>query len=342
MTYKAAVIGLGIMGCVADGLGGRHPEWYTPCCHADAYQYHPRVDLVAGCSRSIEKRSYFQEKYPGVAVYENFRELLEKEEIDIISIATPATCHAEMVIESAKAAVKGIYCEKVMACSLAECDEMIRECESNNATLAINHQRRWDDRFIALKKFIEDGNIGDLQGIQISCGGGRLCRSGSHLFDLALYFADDDIDLGFGGLSNPDEFDPGGFGVFETRRGIRITIDMSTGLNHSLNADLIGEQGVIRIIDGGSQLEFWHLDKASEFGMMSKKHLPINFSVSNPMLNAVDDLIMSIEANKQPLSSGSDGRSAFEMITAIHLSHIRGKNPISFSVSHKQLVINSN
>ena len=43
MTYKAAVIGLGVMGCVADGLGGRHPEWYLSCCHADVYLYHPRV-----------------------------------------------------------------------------------------------------------------------------------------------------------------------------------------------------------------------------------------------------------------------------------------------------------
>ena len=115
MTYKAAVIGLGIMGCVADGLGGRHPAWYPPCCHADAYQFHPKVQLVAGCSRSVDKREYFKEKYSGVAVYKNFRELLEKEEIDIISISTPATCHAEMVIESAKASVKGIYCEKAMA-----------------------------------------------------------------------------------------------------------------------------------------------------------------------------------------------------------------------------------
>ena len=60
------------------------------------------------------------------------------------------------------------------------------------------------------------------------------------------------------------------------------------------------------------------------------------------MLNAVDYLIMKIEANKQPFSSGSDGRSSFEMIIAVHLSHIRGRNPISFPVGDKQLVINSN
>ena len=120
MNYKAAVIGLGVMGCVADGMGGQHPEWYPPCCHADAYLHHPNVQLVAGCSRSVEKREYFQAKYTSTAVYQNFKELLETESIDLISIATPATSHAEIVIESAKAGVKGIYCEKAMACSLSE------------------------------------------------------------------------------------------------------------------------------------------------------------------------------------------------------------------------------
>ena len=96
--YKAAVIGLGVMGCIADGLSGRHPQWYPPCNHADIYHHHPKIQLVSGCSRSAGKREYFQDKYPSVTVYQDYVDLLSQEQIDFISVATPATCHAEIVI----------------------------------------------------------------------------------------------------------------------------------------------------------------------------------------------------------------------------------------------------
>ena len=59
-----------------------------------------------------------------------------------------------MVIESAKASVKGIYREKAMACSLAECDEMIQVCEAHNVVLAINHQSVGIIGFLQLKSLL--------------------------------------------------------------------------------------------------------------------------------------------------------------------------------------------
>ena len=173
--YRGAVIGLGIMGEVADGLGGRSPEWYPPCSHADAYEMHPRVDLVAGATRDPDRQARFREKR-GKAVYGDYRQLLEKERPDLVSIATPAMVHVEMVIAAAKAGVKAIWCEKAMAVSLDECDQMIAACEKSGTVLCINHQRRWDDRYQALRRLLQTGEIGKLQAIQISFGRGRLCR----------------------------------------------------------------------------------------------------------------------------------------------------------------------
>ena len=340
--YKAAVIGLGIMGNIADGLGGRHPEWYRPCCHTDSYDYHPQTELVAGSTRDPKRQTLFQKNRGNKTIYSDYRQMLEKEDLDIVSIATPATCHTEMVIESAKAGVKGIYCEKAMATSLAECDKMIQACEGSNSVLIINHQRRWDDRYLALKRYLSEGHLGSLQTIQISFGNGRLCRGGSHWFDLALMFANDKIEFGFGWLSNPNEFDPGGIGMFESTGGIRITIDGSIGMNHYCQADLIGEDGILRIVDGGFQFELWLLDQNSEFGLMNKHHLPISYSIKNPMLNAIDDLIQAIETGQAPKSSGYDGRSAFEMISAIHQSHANNRAAVQFPMKNRDIVIESN
>ena len=339
--YKAAVIGLGVMGNIADGLGGRHPEMYQPCCHADVYEFHSRTELVAGSTRAPERQALFREKRVGKPVYSDYREMLAEEKPDIVSIATPATSHAEITIEVAKFGVKGIYCEKAMATSLAECDRMIEICEQTDTVLMINHQRRWDNRYIELRRLVELGDIGNLQLIQISIGGSRLCRSGTHMFDLALMFANDEVISGYGWLSDPDNFDSGGVGLFETQDGIRIFIDISAGMNHGFQIDLIGQDGIIRILDGGFQFECWFIDQSSEFRLMAKKHLPINYPIQNCWLNAIDDLIDCIETGKNPRSSGTDGRSAFEMITTIHQSDQNGRNPIDFPLVNRSLVIES-
>ena len=341
-TYRAGVIGLGVVGNIADGLGGRHPILYRPCSHADAYVFHPQTELIAGSTRDPKRQMIFREKHENLPVYKDYRQLLESEELDIVSIATPATCHAEMVIAAAEAGTKGIYCEKAMATSLAECDAMIAACEKSGTVLAINHLRRWDDRIRALKKQIDEGTIGELQSIQISFGGGRLCRRGSHLFDLALLFCADEVTSGCGWLSDPEAFDPSGVGLFETRRGIRIIVDGALGMNHPLQVDLIGDNGMIRIVDGGFELELWTMDESSEFGQMAKRHLPMNFPVRNPMLNILDDLVHCMKSGGQPLDSGYDGRNAFEMIAAIHQSHEQNRRFIPFPLQDRERIIPSN
>jgi predicted dehydrogenase len=316
--------------------------WFRPCSHADAYNFHPRTKLVAGSTRDPKRQALFRDKHGKLPVYGNFREMLAQEGLEIVSIATPATCHAEMVLAAVEGGVKGIYCEKAMAVSLAECDAMLNSCERAGVKLAINHQRRWDDHFRAMKRLVDGGQIGALQSIQVSFGNGRLCRGGSHMFDLALFFAEDEVKRGCGWLSNPGEFDPGGTGLFETEKGIRILIDGATGMNHSFCMDLVGEKGLVRIVDGGFKFELWTKEEGSEFGQMVQRHLPLNYPVGNPILNAVDDLIESIEENREPASSGGDGRKAFEMIVAIHQSHRQGRRFVSLPLEERGLEVPSN
>ena len=343
-TYRAAVIGLGIMGDVVDGLGGRNPDLLLPGNHAAAYVEHPRTELIAGATRDPERQARFGDKR-GAPVYGDYREMLEAEQPDIVSIATPATVHAEMVVAAAAAGAKSIWCEKAMATSLDECDRMLSACEAAGAMLCINHQRRWDDRYQALKRLVDGGEIGALQAVQISFGRGRLCRGGSHAFDLALFFAADDIAWGWGWLSDPGSFDPGGTGVFETRSGIRIVIDGALGMNHGLRVELIGDGGMIQLVKDINQAQIWTPDEREywrDFGALSQRSMPTNYPVRSPFLNALDDMIHCIETGAEPRSSGRDGMRAFEMIAAIHLSHRAGKRPIEFPLVERDFEIPSN
>jgi predicted dehydrogenase len=111
---------------------------------------------------------------------------------------------------------------------------------------------------------------------------------------------------------------------------------------HGFQADLVGEKGVVQIVDGGFEFELWTKDESSEFGHLARRHLPMNYPVGNPMLNAIDDLIKEVEQGVPSHSSGTAGRQAFELITAIHLSHREGRRFIKFPLEERTLIIPSN
>lgn len=343
-VYRGAVIGLGVMGQIADGLGGKHPIWYPPCCHADAYEMHGQTELVAGATRDPSRQDRFRNAR-GKPVFGDYREMLTEIQPDIVSIATPAVVHAEMVGAAVEAGVKAIWCEKAMAVSLEECDQMILACQDAGVVLAINHNRRWDDRYAAYVQSVRGGLIGQLQSVHIHFGGGRLCRGGSHAFDLMRYFVDDKIAWGLGWLDNADDFDPGGTGIFETLSGVRVFIDGRAGMKHMMAVELVGDGGIFKLVDDGFDVQVWTPDtreNIKDFGLMTRGALPLNYSIQNPFLNVLDDLVSGIETGKKNRSTGEDGRAAFEMITAIHLSHHQNKREIEFPVVERAYQIASN
>ncbi|MAT77349.1 hypothetical protein CMK14_19685 [Candidatus Poribacteria bacterium] len=68
--------------------------------------------------------------------------MLEKEQLDLVSVCTTAKIRANIVQDTARAGVKAIWAEKPMAISLAEADAMVNVCRENDVVLAINCARR--------------------------------------------------------------------------------------------------------------------------------------------------------------------------------------------------------
>ena len=76
--------------------------------------------------------------------YSSYEEMLQREELDIVSVCTHAPLHAPVTLAAAEAGVKAVFCEKAIATSLAEADAMVAACDERNVKLVINHTRRWD------------------------------------------------------------------------------------------------------------------------------------------------------------------------------------------------------
>ena len=129
-TYRAGVIGLGRMGSTFDDEITQGGSLFLPYCHAPSYHAAPTVELVAGADLHAEQAAIFGERW-GLSsehIYSDYREMLDTENLDLVSVCTTARVRSTIVQDVARARVKGIWAEKPISLSLAEADTMVNVC----------------------------------------------------------------------------------------------------------------------------------------------------------------------------------------------------------------------
>src|SRR5581483_9383588 len=169
-----------------------------PHSHVAAYAAVPRTSVVAVCDlvpALLDRvREAWQPTFPELRTYTDYRELLARERVDLLSVVTPDHRHAQIVVDAAAADVKGIFCEKPIATTLADADRMIAACRQAGVALQIDHTRRWYPEFAEARRLLRAGAIGSLRRVVATLGGPRamLFRNGTHLVDAICYFVDAD------------------------------------------------------------------------------------------------------------------------------------------------------
>ena len=126
--------------------------------HAAALKQCTNAELVAVCSRSLEKANEFAGKYQ-VEPFDDIVKMIYNAGIESVVVCTPHPFHAEAVL---KAAGAGAHClvEKPLASSLDDCDAMINACRQNEVKLGVVSQRRFYEPVRRVRKAIDDGKIG--------------------------------------------------------------------------------------------------------------------------------------------------------------------------------------
>jgi predicted dehydrogenase len=128
--------------------------------------------------------------------YADYREMIERERLDLLDICTQAPQHAPMTLHAAGAGVRGILCEKPIALTLQEADAMIDACYRAGARLAINHQTRMIPETSYAERLVREGAIGEVRAARMIDKGGRpagnsLMELVTHLFDFLRLYAGD-------------------------------------------------------------------------------------------------------------------------------------------------------
>lgn len=138
------------------------------------------VQVVAGSDVYGIKRERFlkrvnehyasQEQPPVVEVYENYKDLIARGDIDAVVIASPDHWHAFMAMDAA-AAKKNIYLEKPLTFTIQEGQKLVKAVRDNGVILAVGSQQRSDANFQHAVKMVQEGKIGKVERINAYVGG---------------------------------------------------------------------------------------------------------------------------------------------------------------------------
>src|SRR4051794_32717377 len=141
-------------GLIGYGAWGSH--------HARAICEHPRAKLCAIAARSEATRAKAQSERPQAHVYADYRELLNREDLDVVAVVLPTHLHDEVasaVLESGR----HLLLEKPMALSVEHCDALNALAAQKNRLLAIGHEFRLSSLWGRVKQMIDAGDIGEPQ-----------------------------------------------------------------------------------------------------------------------------------------------------------------------------------
>ena len=314
-----------------------------------AEHIHAKGELVAVCDNVSEKANQMATTYQAKAYY-TVDELLAKEkDIDVVAICSPNGLHAEHSIKVLNAGFHAL-CEKPMAITSYDCGRMIQAAERANRRLFAIKQNRYNPPVTAVKNLIDEGRLGKIMSVQLSCfwnrnpdyyknswkgtkdlDGGTLFTQFSHFIDLLYWLVGDvkNTQAYIGNFNHQGiiEFEDTGVVILEFNNGAIGTINYSVNSyekNMEGSLTLFGEKGTVKI--GGqylNELEYQNIE-GYKIENLAQGNKPNNYgnyvgSMSNHD-KVYDNLIDVLQNNASITTNSFEGLKTVEIIESIYKS----------------------
>lgn len=270
---------IGIIGCGGIASGK----------HLISLKKLPNVKLVAFCDMDIERAAQACREYgePDAQVYTDYKELLAREDIEVVHVLTPNSSHCPISVDALKAG-KHVMCEKPMATTYAEARLMADTAKECGKFLTVGYQFRYAQAYQYVRHLVENGELGEIYYVKAPCirrrgvplwgsflnkekqGGGPLIDIGTHAIDSALAMmgnydvvsvtgsvyrklADTAMNTNEWGIWEPRDFkvEDAAMGYVKFRNGATMVVEASWLLNHVGDSyiTLYGTKGGAQIID---------------------------------------------------------------------------------------------
>lgn len=307
--------------------------------------------------------------------YADYRELLEKEKPEFVSIAPRwIDQHHDMVLAAASAGVRGIYLEKPMCRTLSEADAMVEACEKSGTKVAIAFQTRYSPILDVVNQMIDEGAIGEPlefrgRGKEDRRGGGEdLWVLGSHIMNLihnlggapewcsARVYQDRKLVTKEHIYEGNEGLGPLAGNRLSAMYGLEsgATAYFGSWRDHGhrpsrFGLQIFGSEGVIEVHEVGYVPKvFWLGDPAWSPGRSNKEWVAVSSQGPGKPeviegqthhlgnVAACENLIQSVEGDVQPEASLFEGRTTVEMIAAVYESHRQGGRCVDIPLATRE------
>ncbi len=339
--YKSVIIGL-------TGIGAARPTeplslpFYGAKArsHAAAYQQHPQTDLTGVCDLRQEALDEFRANWthvwPDMHYYRDYREMLDQEQPDIVSVATPDHLHADITVDAIQGSARAVLCEKPIATTLADADRMIAAADTHNVLLSIEHTRRWSPEFHGVREMIRAGAVGKLRHVTSNLYGTRamLFRNGTHMIDMICFFAESDPAWVFAllepGFEHFRAYEGDGGHDPDTDPAAQASIQFANGVHAYFNgvkSDFTGSQFELVCDDARIEISDRQATLIRSTGHLEWSRMEIvptqEFMLTHQS-GAVAELVHVLEQGGELISTGREARKTLEIMLAILQSHTQG------------------
>jgi UDP-N-acetyl-2-amino-2-deoxyglucuronate dehydrogenase len=340
----AEVLRFGLIGC-----GRVAPR------HAESIASLPGAQLVAVADIRDNRAARFAAQY-AAAPCTDYRRLLDRQDIDVVSICTPSGLHAQMTVDALRAG-KHVIVEKPIALSLEDAARMIETSRVAGRKLCVVLQNRYNAPMQDLRHVIDSGSLGRLllgnatvrwyrpqeyyedewHGTWAMDGGALMNQSIHHIDALQwLMGRPETVYALTGTLAHKMEAEDVGVAAIRFAGGSLGTVEGST-LTYPENLEgsvaIFGERGSAKV--GGTALNrkvIWkvagELEHEREVLMRDQVDPPSVYGTSHRAV--VGDMLAAIHADRQPSTNGPEARKSLALVLAMYESARTGL-PVSMT-----------
>ena len=308
------------------------------------------MKLVAVCDTVAERAEAAAKQYGG-EVYTDHTAMLDRGDIDIVSICTPSGLHPAHGIAAAERGIH-VVTEKPMGITLDSVDRLIRACDENRVQLFVVKQNRLNTTMQLLKKAVEKGRFGKIYTVQSNVfwqrpqnyydmakwrgtwefDGGAYMNQASHYVDALTWLIGpvDYVMADTATMARSIETEDTGAAIIRFRNGVIGTLNV-TMLTYPKNFEgsvtILGEKGSAKV--GGvaiNRIEKWDFEEYDDDDKLieDSNYTPPNvYGLGH--LPYYKNVVAALKGEREPDTDGRGGRKSLELILAIYQSARTGK-----------------
>ena len=274
------------------------------------------------------------------SVYADWKKMIQKEDLDAVSIATPNYLHCQMSVYASNRG-RHVLVEKPMATSMSEARRMVQAARKNRRILMVEQTHRFHPQNQLAKRLIAQGKIGKVNTVKAKFGGpgpeywspegkwffskdafgGAMADIGIHSMDLIRYLTGKEVKEVFaylGTLEKKIEVDDNGICLFKFADGTLGSMEASwTTKPQLMETILYGEKGTMAVKAWVDDLLTINLAG----GKVLRPRIPRRSETGSPY----EYFVHCIKTGEEPFISGEEGGKSLEVILAAYKSAATGR-----------------